>query len=108
TLTTIAATATGAVGLALALASATGAPAAVYLAILLVQGCVTSIHAPASSSLIPLIIERKDLERTNRIGSSLQELAAIAGPALSGLALIAIAPAWIYAFVAVTGLASAA
>jgi MFS family permease len=106
-LATIAATATGAIGVALALASATGSPPMVYFAILLVQGCVTSVHAPASSSLIPLIIERGSLERTNRIGSSLQELAAIAGPALAGLALIAIAPAWIYAFVAVTGLASA-
>jgi MFS family permease len=107
-LATIAATATGAIGVALALASASGSHPMVYFAILLVQGCVTSVHAPASSSLIPLIIERGALERTNRIGSSLQELAAIAGPALAGLALIVVEPAWIYAFVAVTGLASAA
>ncbi len=95
------------VGLGLALASALAAPAPVYLAILLVQGCVTSIHAPASSSLIPLIIPREQLERTNRIGSSLQELAAIGGPALAGLALLVVAPAWVYAFVAVTGMSSA-
>ncbi|HTJ47350.1 MAG TPA: MFS transporter [Kofleriaceae bacterium] len=107
TLSTIAASATGAIGVSLALASWFDAPPAVYLAIMLVQGCVTSVHAPASSSLIPLIIAREDLERTNRIGSSLQELAAILGPALAGLALIAVAPAYVYAFVAITGVASA-
>ncbi len=108
TLTTAAATLTGLVGVGLAIASWRGAPVAVYLALLLVQGTVTAIHAPASSSLIPLIIDRKDLERTNRIGSSLQELAQIGGPALAGLALLAVAPAAVYAAVAVSGLASAA
>jgi MFS family permease len=107
-LATIAAVMTGLIGVGLALASAFHAPLSVYFALLLVQGCVTSIHAPASSSLIPLIIPRKDLARTNRIGSSLQELCAIGGPALSGLALAYIEPHFVYAFVALTGLASAA
>ena len=107
-LTTAAAATTGLVGVGLAIASATGAPPLAYLALLLVQGCVTSVHAPASSSLIPLIVERGQLERTNRIGSSLQELAAILGPGLSGLLLWLIDAHWIYAIVAVTGLASAA
>ena len=106
-LTTFAASAAGAVGVALAAASWLGAPPAVYFGILLALGCVTSIHAPASSSLIPLIIERGSLERTNRIGSSAQELATILGPALAGLALTWVAPAWIYAFVAITGGAAA-
>lgn len=107
-LTTAAAATTGLVGVGLAVASATGAPPVAYLALLLVQGCVTSVHAPASSSLIPLIIERGQLERTNRIGSSLQELAAILGPGVSGLLLWLIDAHWIYAIVAVTGVASAA
>jgi hypothetical protein len=106
-LTTAAALATGGVGLGLAAASYTGAPVAVYLGLLFIQGCVTSIHAPASSSLIPLIVPREDLERTNRQSSSLQELAAIGGPALAGLALVAIAPDGIYAGVAITGISSA-
>jgi MFS family permease len=79
----------------------------VYFALLFVQGCVSVIHAPASASLIPLIIPREDLVRTNRIGASLQELSAIVGPALAGLALDQISARWIYGFVAVTGLASA-
>ena len=108
TLTTAAATATGMIGIGLALASYAGAPVAVYLALLLVQGCVTSIHAPASSSLIPLILDRSELPRTNRISSSLQELAAIGGPALAGLALMAVDAHFVYAAVAISGLTSGA
>jgi len=96
------------VGVGLAIASYFDAPVPVFLALLFVQGCITSVHAPASSSLIPMILPREDLQRANRIGSSLQELAAIVGPSLAGLALIAMDPHWIYAWVAVTGLASAA
>jgi MFS family permease len=108
TLTTAAAALAGLVGLLLATASALDAPVAVYLALLLGYGCITAVHAPASVSLIPLIIPREDLIRTNRISSSLQELAAITGPALAGLALAVFVPAVVYAFIAVTGLASAA
>jgi MFS family permease len=108
TLTTFAALGAGIVGIALAVASWLDAPTAVYLALLLGYGCLTAIHAPASISLIPLIIPREDLVRTNRISSSLQELASITGPALAGLALTLVVPSAVYSFVAVTGLASAA
>jgi MFS family permease len=104
TLATVAATATGLIGLGLALASALAAPVALYFLLLLAQGCVTVIHAPAVSSLIPLIIAREQLVRTNRISASLQELAAIVGPALAGLALTFVAASWVYAVIAVTGL----
>ncbi len=107
TLTTAAALLAGGIGLGLAIASVTGAPVGVYLALLLAFGGVTAVHAPASVSLIPLIIPRAELVRTNRISASLQELAAITGPALAGLALTVVAAHWIYAFVALTGLASA-
>jgi MFS family permease len=108
TLTTVAAMLTGGVGIGLALASALVAPVAVFYALLFVQGCVASVHNPAAASLIPLIIERGDLMRTNRISASLQELAAIIGPALAGLALLAVVPAAVYGFIAITGLAAAA
>lgn len=107
TLTTFAALGAGLVGIALAIASALDAPVAVYLSLLLGYGCLTAIHAPASVSLIPLIIPREDLVRTNRISSSLQELASIGGPALAGLALTLVVPSAVYAFVALTGIASA-
>src|SRR5690606_33558182 len=63
---------------------------------------------PASVSLIPMIIPREDLIRTNRLSASMQELAAITGPALAGVALSVVAPAAVYAAIAVTGLAAAA
>lgn len=107
-LTTLAAIGTGLVGVGLGIASATGAPVIVYYLLLLAQGCISTIHAPASGSLIPLIVPREDLVRANRIGATLQELSAILGPTLAGLALNLIWPHWIYAFVAITGLASAA
>src|SRR5690606_23480127 len=66
------------------------------------------VHAPSSASLIPLVIAREELIRTNRITATLQELAAITAPALAGLALYAVSPTAAYAAIAVTGLASAA
>jgi hypothetical protein len=107
-LTTGAAAMTGGVGVGLALASLLGAPVWVYFALLFVQGCLNAVHAPASLSLIPLIIPREQLPRTNRMSASLQETAAILGPALAGLALAVVLPSAVYAFVAITGLASAA
>jgi predicted MFS family arabinose efflux permease len=57
---------------------------------------------------VPLIIARDQLTRTNRISSSFQELALIIGPALAGLALKFVAATWIYAALAITGLAAGA
>jgi MFS family permease len=107
-LTTMAAAATGLIGLGLAAASYLDLPPVAFFVLLFFQGCVTSVHAPASSSLIPLIIERGELQRVNRIGSSLQELAQILGPGMAGLMLYLVDPHWIYAIVAGTGIASAA
>ncbi len=103
-LTAFAATATGVVGIGLGVASYLDAPVPVYLALLIALGCMTVLHAPASSSLIPLIVPRDALVRTNRINSTFQETAQIGGPALAGLALIFFEYYAIYAFVAVTGL----
>jgi MFS family permease len=104
---TLGALGTGSVGIGLAIASAAEAPVAVYLALLLVQGCVVSLHAPAAASLLANIVPRKDLPRANRILSSLSETAQITGPAIAGLALLAFDAQWIYAGVAVTGMTSA-
>jgi MFS family permease len=106
-LTTLAASLAGVLGLSLAAASLLGAPVAVFLGLLFLYGCVNAVHAPASGSLVPMIIAREDLIRTNQISSSLQELAAISGPALAGLALAVVPPSLVYATIAATGLASA-
>jgi MFS family permease len=105
-LSAIAAAGTGAVGLGLALASYVDAPVAVFLGLLFVQGCITVIHAPASSSLIPLVIPRDSLVRANRINSSFQETAQIGGPALAGLGLMFFQYWVVYAVVAFTGVAA--
>jgi MFS family permease len=107
-LATAAAVTTGLIGLGLALASALGAPIALYFLLLAAQGCATVIHAPAVASLVPLIIARDQLTRANRISASLQELAAIVGPAIAGLALKFVSASWIYAMLAVTGLSAGA
>ena len=107
-LATIAAATTGLIGLGLALISGLGAPIALYFVLLLGQGCATVIHAPAISSLIPLIIARDELARANRHSASLQELSAIVGPWIAGLALTFVAATWVYAALAVTGLSAAA
>ena len=106
-LTSLAAAGLGVVGIGLASASAVGAPLAVYFALLLVQGGVAALHQPAASALLPLIAPREQLADANRKLSSLAELAAITGPALAGAALALVAPAYVYAFVALTGIASA-
>ncbi len=106
-LTTASAAMTGLIGVGLAAASFFAAPVAIYFALLLIYGCVTAVHAPASASLVPMIIARQDLIRTNQISSSLQELAAISGPALAGVALAFFLPSAVYAAIAVTGMAAA-
>lgn len=105
-LATLAATGAGVVGVGLALASQLAAPIWVYLALLLALGVCTAVHSPAASSLLPMIAEREALPRTNRVLSSFSELSQIGGPSLAGLALAVVAPSWVYAFVAVTGIVS--
>jgi len=107
-LASTAAATTGLVGIGLALISALHAPLVLYFVLLIAQGCATSIHAPAVASLVPLIIARDQLTRTNRIAASFQELALIIGPTLAGLALEFVAPQWIYGVLAITGLAAGA
>jgi MFS family permease len=97
----------GVVGLGLALASVFDAPIPVYLGLLLFQGCVVAIHAPAASALLANIGPRHLLPRANRVLSSLSEMAQITAPAAAGLALLAVLPSAIYAAVAVTAITSA-
>jgi MFS family permease len=107
-LTAIAAGGTGLVGIGLAIASFTDAHVAVFLALLCAQGCMTAIHSPGASSLVPLVVPRTSLERANRINATFSEMAQIGGPALAGVALHFVDAAAIYAFVALTGIAAGA
>ena len=98
---------TGSVGVGLAIASAFDAPVAVYFALLLVQGCVVSLHGPAAASLLANIAPRDQLPRANRIQASLSETAQITGPAIAGLALAVVDAHWIYGAIAISGVVSA-
>ena len=97
----------GGIGLGLALASALHAPVWCYLVLLLLQGSVVAIHAPATSALLANIGPRHLLPRANRALSSLSETAQITAPAVAGLALLALDPHFIYAAVVVTASTSA-
>ncbi len=101
-----AATGTGLIGLGLGVASWLHAPVPTYLVLLLALGCMTSVHAPSASTVFPLIVPREDLERGNRAVSSFSELALITGPTLAGLALAVVHASFVYAVVALTGLAT--
>ncbi len=103
---TFAATVTGLIGIGLALVSAANLPVWTFLALLFAQGCMTALHAPSASSLFPMILERGELERGNRILATFSELANIGGPTLAGLALAFLAPHGVYALIALTGIAS--
>jgi MFS family permease len=98
-LTILASAATGLAGMGLSFASAVDAPVPVYYLLLFCLGCATSLHAPASSALIPLVIPRAELPRANTIISSSFELAAILGPGIAGVLLWLSDPAWVYAVV---------
>ena len=101
-----AATGTGLIGLGLGVASWLHAPVPAYLVLLLALGCMTSVHAPSASTVFPLIVPREDLERGNRAVSSFSELALITGPTLAGLALAVVHASFVYAVVALTGIAT--
>ena len=107
-LAAFAALGTGAIGLGLAIASATNAPVWMYFALLLLQGCVVAIHAPATSALLANLAPREMMPRANRMLSSLSETAQITAPACAGLALLALDARFIYAGVAITAVTSAA
>ncbi|MBA3455369.1 MAG: MFS transporter [Deltaproteobacteria bacterium] len=106
-LATIAALGTGTVGVGLGIASWLSAPVWVYLALLLLQGCVVAIHSPATSALLANIAPRGMLPRANRLLSSLSETAQITAPACAGLALLVLEARFVYVAVALTAIASA-
>ncbi len=107
TLTTLAASVTGLVGLGLAASSWWAAPVPFYYALLLLLGCATALHSPAASSYIPTILPREELARGNAIISSMFEMSAILGPGVAGLMLWKLEHAAVYGLVALTGIASA-
>lgn len=98
----IAALGTGTVGIGLACASALAAPVWVYFALLVGQGCVSAVHSPTTGALLANIGPREELPRANRLLSSVSETAQISAPAFAGLALVFVAPQYVYPVVGAT------
>ena len=63
--------------------------------ILLVLGAARAFTDPASQALLPMIVDRKDLPRAIASGSSVWQMALIAGPLMGG-AFFALGPSTAY------------
>ena len=75
--------------------------------VILLYGTARGVSRPASQSLLPFLVPPEDLPRALAWGSSVAQLAVIAGPALGGFAY-ALGPAIAYGSALVGSLASAA
>lgn len=64
-------------------------------AVLTLTGVARAVIAPASQSLLPLIVPKEDFVRAVALNSSVFQASSIAGPAVGGL-LYALGPAYVY------------
>lgn len=94
--------------LALAGASWSHQPLLAFYAALFALGASSAVQSPASSALLPMLVQRTQLQQANAIRSTAFQVASIAGPALAGLALAVMAPAWLYISASALSLMSAA
>jgi MFS family permease len=63
-----------------------------FYAALALSGCTRALSGPASKSLAPLLVPREQFAQSVAWGTSAQQIAIIAGPALGGLAYLLGAP----------------
>ena len=63
-----------------------------FYAALVLAGCTRALSGPASKSLAPLLVPREQFAQSVAWGTSAQQVAIIAGPALGGLIYLAGAP----------------
>jgi MFS family permease len=73
-----------------------------FYAALVLSGCTRALSGPASKSLAPLLVPRQQFAQSVAWGTSAQQIAIIAGPALGGLIYLLGAP---FTFAACTLLA---
>jgi predicted MFS family arabinose efflux permease len=59
-------------------------------------GLAQSFGGPAYSALIPTLVDRKDLQNAIALNSIQFNLARVVGPALGGIALVKLGPAWCF------------
>jgi MFS family permease len=83
------------VALAMAAASATHAPVAVFLALLVASGCIRSFNAPSRGALLPSLLSRERFENAIAWQSGFFQFAAVVGPLLAGVLIAKVGGAWI-------------
>jgi len=73
----------------------TGRPSVWLIAALAaVQGMAGALFTPASTGLTPAVVSNTNLQQANQIQQVAQSGAAVAGPALAGLLVVAASPGW--------------
>jgi MFS family permease len=99
-------TAMALVSLSLALLTRGGhlSPPLVY-ALVALQGTALAVDSPARQALVPLLVPREDLADALSLNAMAFQIAAVAGPALGGLALALVGVVPIYLFDAASFLA---
>jgi len=80
-----------------------GRPSIVTIAILTaITGAATGFFNPASSGVVPLIVEPQHLHQANGLRGTTQSAGEIFGPLIAGLLVVAASPGWALAIDAVT------
>jgi len=78
------------------------------LAVQVVHGSCSALFLPASSGLVPEVVREERLQAANALRGICASSAAMAGPALAGIALAALGPGLVFALDAASFLLSAA
>ncbi len=77
----------GVIMLALAAAVVAGAPTIVIVALSILAACFSTFFGPAIASLLPMLVDERDLGPANSAWATLDNVAFIVGPALAGILL---------------------
>jgi MFS family permease len=86
-----------------------GRPSIVTIAVLTaLTGAATGFFNPASTGLVPLIVEPRYLHQANGLRGTTQSAGEILGPLIAGLLVVAASPGWALAIDAATFAVSAA
>jgi MFS family permease len=80
-------------------------PPPAYYAVLFLQGTAMAFRSPSVGSMLPQLVPARDYTNANAWFSSTYELAGMAGPAIAGLLIAAVASSWLaFAFACVSHL----
>ncbi|MFJ4618076.1 MFS transporter [Streptomyces sp. NPDC088812] len=85
----------------------TGLPTAGFVAFAAVLSVAAAFFHPAFHGFVPEVVPEKRLQEANALGSTLQSIGSLVGPAVGGVLVAWTEPAWVIAIDAVTFLVSA-